>query len=177
VSAVPPPAYFEQQAASAMRAWGHAGATATSGGPDSGIDVAAAGAVAQVKAWTKAAGRPDVQRLVGAAPKGKAALFFSLSGFTPQAIAYANERGVALFTFTDLEGAVRPENDAARRAMNRRSRDPDVVAREELDQRDRIREQRLARYLSVLLIVVYLLALVGVVWLVLSWVSSHFLTS
>ncbi|GAB3189407.1 hypothetical protein GCM10027259_60110 [Micromonospora palomenae] len=44
-------------------------------------------------------GRPDVQRLRGASFNVPTVLFFSLNGYTPAAIEYADQVRIALFTF------------------------------------------------------------------------------
>jgi hypothetical protein len=88
----------EEAALRYMRSLGFSDAVLTAGGADHGLDVSATGAVAQVKAQSSAVGRPDVQRLVGAALDSPAKLFFSISGYSAGAIAFADTAGVALFT-------------------------------------------------------------------------------
>ncbi len=45
-------------------------------------------------------GRPDLQRLVGARANGRQQLtFFAASGYSEQAVAYANEMSVALLVY------------------------------------------------------------------------------
>jgi hypothetical protein len=82
-----------------MRSLGFTDARVTASGADSGIDVIAAGAVAQVKAHQIATPRPEVQRLKGAATGYGDVLpiFYSLSGYTAGAIKWAEGVGVALF--------------------------------------------------------------------------------
>ncbi|WP_411082254.1 restriction endonuclease [Streptomyces sp. cmx-18-6] len=106
----------EHNAARWMNHWGYAGATARPGGPDSGIDVHAAGALGQVKYQAAQVGRPDLQRFVGARPHGSTAqlIFFTGSGYTATAVVYAEERTIALFTYR-LDGTMTPVNDTARR--------------------------------------------------------------
>ncbi|MFF0284095.1 restriction endonuclease [Rhodococcus aetherivorans] len=94
----------ERNAARIMRAIGFPDAHVTNAGPDGGIDVASHRAVAQVKWYGNAkVGRPDLQRLYGA--RGKRIdlrlFFFSSSGYSADAVAWANEHEVALFTFDD----------------------------------------------------------------------------
>lgn len=74
-------------------------AVRTKAGPDGGIDVRSPGWVAQVKHYAIPVGAPDVQRLFGAA-LGKPSIFYSLGGYTQQAIEYAAAAEVALFAFT-----------------------------------------------------------------------------
>jgi hypothetical protein len=96
------PEEAEHFVAAQMRDMGFADATVTESGPDGGIDVRARGAVAQVK-WTHAKiGRPELQRLYGARGRdhSKDMLFFSESHYTPKALDYANEVGIALFLYT-----------------------------------------------------------------------------
>ncbi|MEH3033742.1 MAG: restriction endonuclease [Aeromicrobium erythreum] len=95
--------YAEVLAAQTMRMWGYLDARVTRGGADGGIDVRSARAVAQVKHLSRAAGRPDVQRLFGAAPGGVDLFFFSYNGFSAQAIEYSNGRNIRLIEY-DLTG-------------------------------------------------------------------------
>ncbi|MFJ4538121.1 restriction endonuclease [Streptomyces tibetensis] len=106
----------ELNAARWMRHWGFADATARPGGPDSGIDVRATGALGQVKYQAAQVGRPELQRFVGARPYGSTAqlIFFTGSNYAATAVAYAREWNIALFTYR-LDGAMTPVNDSARR--------------------------------------------------------------
>jgi hypothetical protein len=106
----------ELNAAAWMRHWGYADATAEPGGPDGGIDVRATGALGQVKNRPSQVGRPDIQRLLGAAMDhpGAELFFFSAGGFSTAAIEEANRRGIALFTFV-LDGTMTSINAPARR--------------------------------------------------------------
>lgn len=88
----------EQAAVSFMRAIGFSDAALTNAGTDRGLDVIASGAAAQVKALASPVGRPDVQRLRGASFNVPTVLFFSLNGYSPGAIEYADEVRIALFT-------------------------------------------------------------------------------
>lgn len=112
------PKQAELNAAEKMRKFGYLDATSSMHGADGGIDVRSAKALAQVKFRSSKAGRPDVQNLVGAAAgdNSKALLFFDYTGYSPQAIEYANQMGVGLYTY-DQTGKVTPTNDAARRIM------------------------------------------------------------
>jgi hypothetical protein len=105
----------EHNAARWMRYWGYADATARPGGPDSGIDVRATGALGQVKYQAAQVGRPELQRFVGARPYGSTAqlMFFTGSDYAPTAVAYAQEWNIALFKYR-LDGAMTPVNDTAR---------------------------------------------------------------
>jgi hypothetical protein len=86
--------------------------------PDGGIDISSTHAVAQVKAqWSSKIPRPLLQAFTGACIvkehmlKGHR-LFFAPS-YSPDAIAYADELNMKLFTF-DAGGQVSPENMAAK---------------------------------------------------------------
>lgn len=104
----------EQTAAAWMRWMGFPDAAVTPIGTDGGIDVHSSMAVAQVKTETVPVGRPALQRLLGVAhAEGKDGLFFSLSGYTAQALEWAERVELPLFTF-DYQGVVVPANDHAR---------------------------------------------------------------
>ena len=104
----------EENAARWMRDAGFNDAMVTPGGPDGGVDVVSIRAIAQVKFETRPVGRPPLQRLYGVATaEGKKPLFFSNSGYTRQASAWADTVGIATFTY-DRHGAVQPESRAAR---------------------------------------------------------------
>ena len=107
------PQQAEQLAWRWMRYLGHSDAELTGRGVDGGIDVVAAGAVAQVKATVRPTGRPVVQQAYGAAA-GRACAVFARGGFTDLARRWADEQGVALFRF-DQEGNVSPVNGLASR--------------------------------------------------------------
>jgi hypothetical protein len=111
---------LEVAAVGHMRLLGFRNARLTRAGADGGIDVVASKAVAQVKAHRQPVGRPDVQRLKGAAHDVRHAVFFSLAGYTPRALDYAETAGVALFVI-DRSLTARPVNSHARR-LTRRSR-------------------------------------------------------
>lgn len=119
------PADAEAAAAQWMRYWGFADAEVTNVGPDSGIDVRARDAVAQVKAYQVPVGRPDIQRLQGVRShaNAKEALFFALTAYTAQAVAWADEVDIALFRF-DLQGEPKPVNPTAHRVAATTEADP-----------------------------------------------------
>lgn len=78
-----------------------------------GVDVESLEYVAQVKAVMANVGRPVIQQTFGvAAHRGKQALVFSLGGFTDDALKWAAEAGVGLFSF-DLQGEPQPLNRVA----------------------------------------------------------------
>lgn len=95
-------------------ALGSSAARLTGEGGDSGLDITADTMVAQVKHWVAPVGRPEVQKLAGAAT-GRTAVFLAPM-FTRQARDWADDAGVALFTYTDA-AVVRPLNVAAGRLM------------------------------------------------------------
>lgn len=101
-----------------MRRNGCRDASLTGNGTDGGVDVRSKVAVAQVKFWlTKPVGLSEVQRLYGiAAAEGRRALLFSVLGFTPAAVAWADKHGIGLLSL----GPVRPLNRHANRSLARR---------------------------------------------------------
>lgn len=74
----------ENMAAAHMRAYGFSDARTTPGGSDGGIDVVSRWGVAQVKYFSNPVGRPDVQKLRGAAHGRDRVLFYALSGVQPE---------------------------------------------------------------------------------------------
>jgi hypothetical protein len=104
----------EELAEGHMHHLGFVDARRTPAGTDGGFDVVSGHAVAQVKHHSATVGAPDIQRLRGAAHDGRAALFYSSSGYSTSAVAYADRAGVALFTF-DTQAIVTPYNEAAER--------------------------------------------------------------
>lgn len=97
-----------------MRSWGFTDAVATTGGADGGLDVRSSRALAQVKWKGGVTGRPDVQNLYGARGAGTEQLFlFSASGYSDQAITYADQVGILLMTYDPL-GAVEGVNQGAK---------------------------------------------------------------
>jgi hypothetical protein len=111
------PTDFEEAAADWMRVWGYHSVRRTHAGRDGGIDVESVEGVAQVKAWMVPVGSPEIQQLRGAAHDGRAALFFSLTDYTPAALRFADEAGVILFRFSGYTGEVEPVNQCASRFL------------------------------------------------------------
>jgi hypothetical protein len=94
----------EESAAEWMIYFGFSDARVTPVGPDAGIDVISSEAVAQVKMEGVPTSRPAVQQLYGvASSKGLQPFFFSLAGFTRDAISWGTEQEIAMFTF-DYQG-------------------------------------------------------------------------
>ena len=106
----------EALAATHMQSIGFPDSQTTGSGTDRGIDVVSESAVAQVKAHSAPVGAPDVQRLRGASHEKEEALFYSLSGYTSQALEFAEISGVSLFTF-DSSNNVEPANSHALRLI------------------------------------------------------------
>lgn len=103
----------EENACTWMRWLGHENAQLTPIGADAGIDVDSSHAVAQVKMEGVPTGRPAVQALYGVATgEGKQGLFFSLAGYTAQAVQWADPVRLPLFIF-DLQGSPEPANETA----------------------------------------------------------------
>jgi hypothetical protein len=95
-----------------MKTLGFIDAQSTGPGADGGIDALSSDAAAQVKFYANPVGRPDVQRLRGAAHEFRLALFYSTGGYTQEAVEYAKGAGVALFTM-DPYGNCLPLSDLA----------------------------------------------------------------
>jgi len=108
---------FDAEAAACewMRAFGFSDAVVTASGPDGGIDVQSSEAVAQVKMEAVKTSRPALQNLFGvAAADSKRAVFFSLAGYTREALSWASRESVqmALFQF-NFQGEAEPVSEAA----------------------------------------------------------------
>lgn len=102
----------EHVAAAALQQFGFLDARVTGAGTDRGLDVAGRGIAAQVKYTSAPVGRPVIQQLLGAAG-GRRTAFFSLAGYTQQAVEEADERGMALFVIK-LPSTVSTRNGPAR---------------------------------------------------------------
>ena len=90
---------FEKYMAEWMRWLGWDDAKAMPVGPDEGIDVKATGALGQAKHWDTEVGIEEVQRHNGVCDgiQKYGRVFLSKSGYTPQAIKWANDRDLPLF--------------------------------------------------------------------------------
>jgi TPR repeat protein len=98
-----------------MRYWGYFDAKATPVGPDGGLDVIASRAVAQVKYRNVKTSRTEINEFHGSAEgSGKDELYFSLSGYTQQALDRASEKSIALFVFNE-HGIPKPVNTMAKK--------------------------------------------------------------
>ena len=91
----------EQLAADWLVYLGYEDARLTGSGPDGGVDVRSARAVAQVKFKAAQIGAPDLQRRFGArgASWEQDLFFFSGTTFSAKALAYAEEHEISLFTY------------------------------------------------------------------------------
>jgi len=98
---------FELIATSWMQFWGEHDAVTTQFSGDGGVDVLSSNFGAQVKFYSnKPVGRPEVQSLVGAAAgHGVRPVFFAYStGYTAEALQWAQSMDVACFTFVPQQG-------------------------------------------------------------------------
>ncbi|MEU2616079.1 restriction endonuclease [Micromonospora sp. NPDC007271] len=96
-----------------LRLLGYSDARCTQGGADAGVDVLATGAVAQVKHWAQPVGQPPLRDLFGVAQAMAAKPFFySLNGYTAQALQWANATNMPLFAYSG-DGRVLAQNTAA----------------------------------------------------------------
>jgi hypothetical protein len=86
----------ERLAAQVLRQFGFDDAVTTAAGADAGVDVVGAAVASQVKYTMKPVGRPTLQQLIGAA-HGRIAVCFARSGYSSEAISYADRAGIALF--------------------------------------------------------------------------------
>ncbi|AOW93096.1 restriction endonuclease [Rhodococcus sp. WMMA185] len=89
----------EFNAANQMQRLGYRDATVLLAGADEGIDVHSSRASAQVKWRGGCAGRSNLQSLYRArgTSRSRKLLYFSGSGYTDEAVEYADEVGIALF--------------------------------------------------------------------------------
>lgn len=113
------PVAAEKLAARKMQWLGFGDAKVTGAGADGGLDVVAHDGVAQVKAWSNPVGVRDVRELKGVAASSvdaKVAVFFSTSGYTKQAIDFAQNANVALFVMTD-SGSLTPKSGSAEKLL------------------------------------------------------------
>ena len=102
----------ERVAAAALRQFGFDDAATTKSGADEGLDVEGRSVAGQVKYTARPVGRPVLQQLVGAA-HGRVTVCFARAGYTAQALAFAEQVGMALFEIA-LPSTVRPVSSAAR---------------------------------------------------------------
>ena len=107
----------ENLAADYLTRLGFKGVELETGGADGGVDVRVPDLiVAQVKATGSRVGRPVIQQIFGIGQaEGAQAVVFSLSGFSQEAIDWADEQTVSLFVFRKTIGGfrIKPVNPAA----------------------------------------------------------------
>ena len=87
----------ESHAVEHLKGLGFLDAHLTQPGADGGLDALSSKAAAQVKHLSAPVGRPDLQKLVGAAQGRPVRVFYSSSGYSAAATTYANATGIALF--------------------------------------------------------------------------------
>ena len=103
----------EEYAAQVMQALRFTRVHVTPVGPDGGVDVMADQGIAQVKMEGIATGRPAIQQLHGVASRmGVVALFFSLAGYTEQALAWAESVDMVCFEF-EFDGSIVARTETA----------------------------------------------------------------
>ncbi len=113
----------EQLVCEWMRHLGETDAIVTQVSGDGGIDVVSSTAVAQVKHQSGAVGRPDIQKLAGAAlhgHTGKTKLFFSSGTYSAGAVEYANAVDVALIRFDPEAAELHDYNEVAKSYLDAR---------------------------------------------------------
>jgi len=87
---------------------------------DGGLDVEADGYVAEVKHHTAPVPESYVQRIVGVAQaRGAIAMVFTLTGYRPNAVSFADRTGAMLFVYDPATETATPWSQAARIAMQR----------------------------------------------------------
>lgn len=107
----------EAYAAEVLAGLGFADVRTTLPGADGGIDVIGAGVVAQVKMEANPTGRDRLQALYGVATvEGCRPVFFSLAGYTAQAVTWADQAGVGLLEFA-FNGEIAAANGAGERLL------------------------------------------------------------
>lgn len=92
----------EALAANLLSSLGFHNERVTPSGPDAGVDAVADGAVAQAKHQQQVVGAPVVQALYGVAQsRGAQGVFLASSRYSPAAVRFAEDTGVALYVFDD----------------------------------------------------------------------------
>ncbi|MEU0563749.1 hypothetical protein [Dactylosporangium sp. NPDC006015] len=97
-----------------LRWLGHPDAGRTTGGAGDGVDVRGAGMAARVQCDGAPVGDQALRELLGAAQHAPGERYcFSDAGFTRDAVSFADDIGMALFTFSTVDGLITPANEAA----------------------------------------------------------------
>jgi hypothetical protein len=115
----------EEIAESHLRALGFADVTRTAVGRDGGLDVVGRGVAAQVKMLALPVGRPVLQQLVGATGPTRTRVCYSTSGYSNEALSYAQEEEIALFG-VDGTGRVTTQNASAESLERVSNANPDA---------------------------------------------------
>ena len=103
----------EDYAKEVLASLGYLGVSVTPPGADGGVDARGKDVVAQVKLEGTKTGSPKLQALSGIASHEKRqAVFFSLAGYSSEAVKWANDTGMILIEF-DYGGGVVPVSEAA----------------------------------------------------------------
>ena len=98
-----------------MRQIGFTDAVMTGPGTDGGVDVRSTEAIAEVKYLKVAVGRPEIQKLHSAMIQEKrSGVFYSLNGYSADAVRLADRLGMSLFRFTQ-SGRVTAVNESAQK--------------------------------------------------------------
>lgn len=114
----------EDFAAEFLAALGFRNVRRTPKGTDGGVDVIGDEVVAQVKFEALPTGRPAMQALYGVSVlERKAAVFFSLAGYSPQALAWAERAEIACFEF-EADGSIAAKNVRASGLLDGAARTP-----------------------------------------------------
>lgn len=108
----------EAAAAEWMEWFGFGTATVCGGPSDGGVDVRANSGIAQVKDYGAPVGASPVRELAGVALlENRQAVFFARSGYTREAINFADRASISLVQF-DLQGSATPVNVHAERLFD-----------------------------------------------------------
>ncbi|SNT46724.1 Restriction endonuclease [Rhodococcoides kyotonense] len=90
----------EQMTRDWMKKHGYRDAELTPPGADDGIDITSRRAIGQVKHHAKPVGMSEMQRIHGiAVSRRKKALFFSANGYTPKALAWADQHKIECYVY------------------------------------------------------------------------------
>ncbi len=85
---------------------GYVDAVKTQNSRDGGVDIRAAGMIAQVKFQASPVGVKPIRELNGVRRGGQEVLFFALNGYTPEARREASQMGLTLISVSPVEGTI-----------------------------------------------------------------------